>query len=189
MNKYLTYEAFGAKGDGKTNDFPAIVACHDEANKLGLPVKANDDATYYIGGNALTAIIKTDVDFGKAKFIIDDTAVEDRRLNIFCLKSDHEAFTPEISPLKKGQKHTDNPYGEKIFVRVFNSKEKIFIRKGLNMNNGTATTDCFLLDKDGNVSPSIDWDYPEITDVYAIRTDDKPITICGGEFTTIANRA
>lgn len=42
-NKYVTYEQFGAKGDGKTDDMPAIIAAHDYANENGLDVKANDD--------------------------------------------------------------------------------------------------------------------------------------------------
>ena len=42
---YVTYEEFGAKGDGVTNDFPAIYAAHVYANENGLPVKANDNAT------------------------------------------------------------------------------------------------------------------------------------------------
>ena len=40
--EYLTYEKFGAKGDGVTDDFPAIIATHEAANEQGLPVKATD---------------------------------------------------------------------------------------------------------------------------------------------------
>ena len=185
----LFYEEFGAKGDGVTDDFAAIIACHDVANKSGLPVKATDGATYYIGGKNASAIIKTDVDFGTAKFIIDDTNLENIKASIFRVESDFTPFHPEIKSLVKGQTKLYIGNENDLYVKVRNGNHPIFIRKGLNMNNGTATTDCFLLDKDGNVSPSIDWDYPEITDVYSIRTDDKPITICGGEFTTIANRA
>ena len=56
----VTYEDFGAKGDGKTDDINAIAATHAFANQQSLPVKANDGATYYIGGKERTAIIKTD---------------------------------------------------------------------------------------------------------------------------------
>ena len=75
--KFVTYLEFGAKGDGKTNDFAAIKAAHDYANKHNIPVKIEGDNTYYIGdveidGKAEIAIIKTDVDWGNAKFIIDD---------------------------------------------------------------------------------------------------------------------
>jgi hypothetical protein len=40
--KYLTYEQFGAVGDGVTDDMPAIVACHNYANEKNLPVRANN---------------------------------------------------------------------------------------------------------------------------------------------------
>ena len=73
--KYITYEKYGAKGDGVTDDMPAIVAAHAAANEKGLPVKAKDGKTYYIGKGPLTAEIRTDTDFGKASFIIDDVMV------------------------------------------------------------------------------------------------------------------
>ena len=41
----VTYERFGAKGDGKTDDLSAIVAAHESANARGLPVKARSDAS------------------------------------------------------------------------------------------------------------------------------------------------
>ena len=44
------YRDFGAKGDGKADDINAIAATHAFANEFGLPVKADDKATYYIGG-------------------------------------------------------------------------------------------------------------------------------------------
>ena len=185
----LHYEDFGAVGDGVTDDFAAIIACHDLANKAGLPVKAKDGATYYIGGKNASAVIKTDVDFGTAKFIIDDTVLENIKAHVFKVESDFEPFSPDIKMLLKGQKKLMIGNENDLYIRVFNSNSPKFIRKGLNMNNGNPTTDCFLLDKEGNITPSIDWDYPEITKTYAIRSDDKPITISGGIFTTVANRA
>ncbi len=189
MKEYLTYEEFGAKGDGIADDFDAIIACHEEANKTGLSVKANDNASYYIGPSKESAIIKTTVDFGTAKIIIDDRNVENKRSYVFKIVSDYETFDPEIKSLKKGQKHIDIPHEGNLYVKVYNENTKIYIREGLNMNDGTATTDCFEVDAEGNISPSVDWDYPTVTSAFAIRTDDKPITVKGGIFTTIANQA
>ena len=98
--QYVTYEAFGAVGDGKTDDLPAIAAAHAYANEHGLPVRAKDDATYYIGGKAIVVMVGTDVDFGKAHFIIDDTEIEDRGKPIFLIPRTTKEFTPEISSLK-----------------------------------------------------------------------------------------
>ncbi len=189
MNKeFLCYEDFGAKGDGITDDLAAIAACHEEANKTGTPVKAKDGTTYYIGGGAAKVIIKTDVDFGDAKFIIDDRRVEDRNVRIFSIVSDYENYPVEISSIKKGQKKIDVLHkGDNLLVRTQNHNHNIFIRKGLNMNSGRPVSDVFRVDKDGNISPSVDWDYSEVTKAYAKCTDDKPITIKGGTFTTIAN--
>ncbi len=76
--RFVTYEEFGAAGDGKTNDFFAIKAAHDYANENGFTVKAVAGKTYYISetrkdGVAEAAIIKTDVVWTGAEFIIDDS--------------------------------------------------------------------------------------------------------------------
>ncbi len=187
--KYISYEEFGAVGDGVTDDIEAIIACHEEANRTSTPVKTLDGATYYIGGRKLTATIKTSVDFGTSKFIIDDTSLEDIKSEIFSVISDFPTFAPDIKTLKKGQKTVDFEHEGNVYVRAFNENRKMFIRKGLNMNSGASATDCFLVDEAGNISPSIDWDHPEITKIWARRIDDEPITIRGGIFTTIANNA
>src|SRR3954462_12877076 len=68
----VTYEAFGAKGDGVADDLPAIVEAHAFANAHGLPVITKPDATYNLGRRALTAIIATDTDWGTSKFLVND---------------------------------------------------------------------------------------------------------------------
>ena len=185
--KYLTYEEFGAKGDGVTDDLAAIIATHEEANRTGKTVKAKDGATYYIGGKNAHAVIKTDVCFGNAEFIIDDRAVENRNSPLFTVESDAIPFTPDIKTLKKGQKKVDFPHEGTVFVQVKNANKPIFIRKGLNKTNGDPTQDIFIVDGEGNVLSTIDWDYDEITYAKAKRIDDAPITIEGGSFTTISN--
>ena len=37
--RFVTYEQFGAKGDGVTDDAAAIKAAHDYANEQNLPVR------------------------------------------------------------------------------------------------------------------------------------------------------
>ena len=46
--KFVSYEDFGAVGDGIHDDLPAIVEAHRYANEQGLPVRARDGAIYYI---------------------------------------------------------------------------------------------------------------------------------------------
>lgn len=188
--KYLTYEDFGAVGDGMTDESEAIIACHAEAERLGLPVKTKDGAKYYIGGRDISAHIRTDVDFGTSEFIIDDRSVERPWGAFFKIDSDAEWFSPEIKSLKKGQTHIDFPRKDgRYYVLVENENEKIYIRIGLNKNSGISTHECFTVDRDGNIGEPIDWDYTEITKTRAKSVDDTPITVKGGIFTTIANQA
>ena len=89
--KTVYYSDFGAKGDGVTDDFAAIYAAHEEANRLSdegytVRVKAvggsHSNANYYIK-NLDTAsetfgkavIIRTDTDWTGATFTVDDTSV------------------------------------------------------------------------------------------------------------------
>ncbi len=186
--KYVTYEAFGAVGDGKVDDLPAIVKAHEYANINHLDVKADDNATYYIGGKNICATIKTNTDFGKAKFIIDDVSLENHRQSCFRVVSDSEKFTPEITSLKSNQKKVDFPHEGKVLVKVVSDSYNVYIRKGLNKNSGNNIADVFVVDEDGNVIGDINWSYDYFTNIYAYKVDDEPITIKGGIFTTIANQ-
>ena len=48
MKEFITYEEYGALGDGKTNDFFAMKRAHIAANEKGLPVRATAGKTYLI---------------------------------------------------------------------------------------------------------------------------------------------
>ena len=192
--KYLTYEQFGAKGDGVTNDFPAIMATHEAANEKGLPVKATDGKTYYIGNTTGTAVVRTDVDFGTARFIIDDSRVslEDREDYIFRIESSLEPFTIDgIGSLKRDQTNIGKSLPCRCLVEVVNDHHKVYIRLGANQNSGVSQKEYFIVDGDGNIEPSsaLIWDYDEITRMTARPIDEKLLTIKGGIFTTIANQA
>lgn len=192
--KYLTYEQFGAKGDGITDDFPAIITTHAAANEKGLPVKAGKGKTYYIGNTVGTAIVRTDVDFGTAKFIIDDSivSVEDREAYIFKVESALEPFTIDgIGGLERAQTNIGQSLPCRCLVEVVNDNRKVYIRLGANQNSGVSQKEYFIADKDGNIdsSTALVWDYDEITGMTAHPIDDKPLTIKGGIFTTIANQA
>ena len=54
-----------------------------EMSPLSLSVFADETATYYIGGKNMTATVMTDTDWSTARFIIDDTDVENRSAWIF----------------------------------------------------------------------------------------------------------
>lgn len=188
----VRYRDFGAKGDGKTDDIDAIVQAHAFANEHGLPVKADDDATYYIGGRNRTAIIQTDTDFGSAAFIIDDTDVQDRQAHVFLVSSRLQPFQIEgINSLQRNQEKIDVSLPGTCLVSVTNAHVRRYIRFGPNRNTGTPQTDVFIVDKDGNVDMDapIIWDFDRITNITAHPMDETTLTITGGHFTTIANAA
>ncbi len=189
---WVSYSDFGAIGDGRTDDMDAIAATHAYANQQGLTVKADEGFTYYIGGKKRTAIIMTDTDFGTAAFIIDDTDVEDRTASIFKVSFSLQTLTLEgISSLKRNQERINVPLPGPCLITVTDSHTKRYIRYGLNQNNGSPQTDIFAVDKDGYVDPDapIIWDFDQITQMTALPIDEQPLTITGGRFTTIANRA
>jgi hypothetical protein len=64
----------------------------------------------------------------------------------------------------------------------------LYIRRGLNRNNGDPQHDCFILRRDGSIEGDIDWDYESITRIEARPIDEKPLVLKGGVFTTLANR-
>jgi hypothetical protein len=70
---------------------------------------------------------------------------------------------------------------------VESSRTRIYIRRGLNQNNGTPERDCFILRRDGTIEGAIDWDYDTITRLEARPLDEQPLVLKGGIFTTHAN--
>lgn len=186
------YSNFGAKGDGKTDDIDAIAATHAFANQHGLLVKADDGATYYISGKERTAVIKTDTDFGKAAFVIDDTQVKNHNAPVFLVASSLQASKLEgVTSLKRNQEKINVALPTNCLITVTNANIKRYIRFGLNQNNGSAQTDIFVVDKNGKVDMAapIIWDFDQITEITALPIDEKKLNISGGRFTTIANQA
>jgi len=188
--KVLYYSEFGALGDGFSDDFEAIVRTHEAANNQGLAVSADPGATYYIGGRDMTAHIQTDTDWNMAKFIIDDTNVENRSRNIFRVESKLPSMQiQDVKSLTKNQTSLGISLQYDSLVVALDNTTMRFIREGLNQNNGTQQTDVFIVRKNGYVDPetAIIWDYNNITSLMACPIDETSLTIRGGHFTTIAN--
>lgn len=185
----VTYEALGAVGDGVTDDLPAICAAHAYANEHGLRVRSNPQATYHLGRRALTAIITTDTDWGTSRFIIDDSqGVEDHQRPLFEVRSRLQPLPLKIDRLARGQTRLDIKPASDCLVLVENRHQKIFIRRGLNQNQGAAQQEVFILRRDGSVEGGIDWDYDAVTRLEAKPVDAEPLRLRGGIFISIANR-
>ncbi len=211
--KFVTYEEFGAVGDGVTDDFAAIKRAHDYANENGLPVKAKDGAHYYIhetriDGVVEAAVIKTDTNWGSAKFTIDDrdlSLFRDsenfglHRRNIFEIVSDYPMFeiTDEAQlssivsdGLNRSTSSVDLKLGYPAMIVPFNSKHRVYRRRGYGGFKGADMHEVIVLDKDGKIDEStpVMFDYKHIDRIKVYRLDIKPITVEGGEFTTRACR-
>jgi len=183
----VTYEAFGAVGDGVADDLQAICKAHEHANQNGQPVRSKPGATYYLGRQALTAIIATDTDWGTSKFIIDDRkGVDNYRSPLFEVRSLLKPVPLKIDRLTQGQARLDVRPPVDCLVYVENKNRKIFIRKGGNQNSGSNQQEVFILRRDGSIEGGIDWDYDVITRIIAQPIDPKTLTIRGGVFTSIA---
>ncbi len=190
--KYVYYSEYGAVGDGKTDDQEAIVRTHEAANEAGLTVRADAGKTYYIGRGSKVAVVQTNTEWGDAKFIIDDTDVENRNRQIFSVTSKlaSEEIT-SVKTLKKNQEKLDLTLPYASFIVVTDNTTRRFIRYGLNQNSGSSQTDGFVIDKNGRVDMKapIIWDFNTISSMVAYPIDEQKLTISGGHFTTIANQA
>ena len=188
-NGLVNYEAFGAKGDGVTDDLPAICEAHNYANANRLGVRTEPGATYHLGSSSLTAVITTETDWNTSRFTIDDTEVEDHKAALFEVNSLLEPIELEIDTLTRDQRRLEALPEQDCFVLVENDNKNLYIRRGLNQNNGAPQHDCFILRRDGSIEADIDWEYEVITRIVAQPIDDATLYIRGGIFTTFANRA
>jgi hypothetical protein len=190
---FVTYEDFGAKGDGATDDLPAIVAAHAHANQNRLPVRSRPDAHYHLGVRALTAVIQTDTDWNTSRFTIDDSqGVEDHKRPLFEVRSRLDPVPLQIERLSRDQPrlhpHPVASSEHDLLVLVENSRRRLFIRRGANQNSGTPQREVFILRRDGSIEGAIDWDYETVTRVEALPIDPEPLVLRGGVFTHVANR-
>lgn len=188
----VNYEQFGAKGDGIQDDMPAIVAAHNAANEKGRPVKVTPGKTYYIGGRDLTAIIKTNTDWGDARFIIDDRDVENIKQYVFVVEASRPSFDIYgVDTLHRGQSNLGVTLPSECLVEVEDNRHRVYIREGLNQDGGKDKAELFVVQPDGSIreDSGIVWDFDHITRMTAYPLDKKGIIIKGGVFTTIANNA
>jgi len=186
----VRYSDFGAVGDGVTDDYDAIVAAHAYANEQGLPVFADEGATYYIGESDKCAIIRTNTTWTGATFIIDDRSLIPWRSDIntlFLVDGDEYVDDFEIDTLKKGQKKLGFAPGEKLLVTVENDNIRQYFRRYVDYDASTAMSDTFIVDAEGNILSDIIWNFDEITKTTAKRIGE-PLVIEGGTFLHMVNR-
>jgi hypothetical protein len=187
---YVTYEMFGALGDGLTNDYQAIYNTHIYANANRISVVANAEKTYYIADSPLTIPIKTNVNFNGAKFIIDDTVkLTNTMTPLFTIERDDlpKNLTTQMT-INRSVRQVDalKGYGD-CLVEVVNTNKKQYIRKGNNANSGSNQQDYFICDNDGNILSQVLWDFNDITSVIVYPIEKNILKVENGHFTRIHN--
>ena len=203
--KYVSYEQFGAAGDGVTDDFDAIEAAHLYANEHCIAVKGKSDATYYIGEKLTHEIpIAYDVDWNGASFIIDDTVSNTyrcRNVPLFGIRSqkrvlEGEELTAKIGlgrTIRRGDVKLDwlaPVLTEDAYIKVVNDNHRDFIRFGSNENQGVARHDTFEVAKDGTLDPETDvaYEFDDITRIEIYPAHETPITLKNGNFASVCCR-
>lgn len=187
---YVTYEQFGAIGDGVADDYEAIKLAHDYANENKYPVKADGSKTYYISNVTEPIIVKTNTDWNNCTIIIDEST-NPSVLDIFKVVSNKEPIViNDLSGITINKSIKNIPklagYGE-CLVDVINTNKKQFIRKGSNADSGYNQTDQFRIDNKGNVVDDIIWDFDKITSITLYPVDDSILTVGNANFVTIEN--
>lgn len=203
---YICYSEFGAVGDGITDDFDAILAAHEEANRLGVKVRAQAGKTYYIGweeGRGSRRIrIQTDTDWTGANFIINDTNVPRARETgqsfsggwIFEVTSTLEPIDLRsyFQPFGRGTTNLNVTLPSDSMVIALDDQTMRWLRRGSTCccRLGAPQSDIFIVDKNGNIDPKtpIIWDFNNVSTFKAIPLNEKTLTITGGTFTIWPNQ-
>ena len=191
---FVTYEQFGAVGDGVSDDSEAMRKAHDYANSKGLTVLGKRDAKYRIGAVESSIVIKTDTDWNGAEIIFDDTTVhwtsKLRQVFVFDVQPDTpetELEVPFGMSLKKGQSNVGLTFDKPCMLRLEDGNERIYKRYGENANGGVEKNEMILVDENGNVDPTtpIQYDYSTVTRLVRYSLDDKPVFVGNGRLTTL----
>ena len=203
------YSEFGAVGDGVNEDFPSIKKCHDYANEHGLKVMADKGARYYIGDtDGVSATIRTDVDWQDATFIIDDKVIspeaKSRTAHIFNIAPDTplRRLGADSEPVKalnamggiKAEEIKNIGYapGYPALLIVHDDNSTAYLRWGVHATGRpNPQLEIIVVDADGNIDPDTPFllDFHGVTHIEEQRVDDRPITVEGGTFITVANSA
>ena len=171
-----------------------LIAAHNAANAGGYKVFADLYGQYYISSPGKTATVKTDVEWGNARFTIDDSEITpaERGNWIFHVASDHKAYALSgIATLARDTTNLGITLPQKSLVTFYDNTTMQYIRYGGNANNGTPKRDTILVDVDGSIDPSapLIWSFDRITSATVLPIDETSLTVSGGSFTTIANQA
>ena len=183
IKTYYTYEMFGAIGDGIADDGECIKRTHEEANKTNTPIKAQKK-TYRIESTT-GIVIKTDVDWNGATFIINENklntfifdvvpSVDSFERSISTRIDKTTSFIPELSDV------------EYCLVTFEDSNKKHWKRYGSNADTGVNQQDLTVC-KFGYIESPIVWDFENITKCVVFPIDQQKLTLKNATFIATPN--
>lgn len=196
--QYVTYDDFGARADGEYDDFIAIRNAHTFANKYGYEVRAGENKTYHIYKyNEEPAIIKTNVDWKNATFVIHDEKIEDyfgRYIHLFNINNvPNDDIINLNNPTLTLSKDAKKIVGIENEIESLNlkgyTKYLIYLQDAdtrrfnrYKYGSDYAQQEVFLIDENGNILNDITWDYTKVTSLRIIPVNNYVTTIKGGNF-------
>ena len=198
----VTYEEFGAIGNGSVDDYKAIYDAHAFANECGQTVVAKKGAKYLIRNITASIHVKTSVIWEGATITVDDRDLkhgDERNGRVFYFPAQYSKKTLTgkgvLTLFPEGKIDKDNlsivwPYDFPALVVIYNDNHKNYRRYEGTETAGSAQMEFISVDKNGNISADTPllFDYEEVTKVEVFRTDDTPITVTGGEIITLASQ-
>ena len=195
LSQTVFYSDFNVTQSDSVNCLGEMREAHEYANENGLKVFADFGAKYYINGEDTYIDIFTDVEWGNAEFILDDSGIspDEYRSVIFYVRTQKSAYSYDlgtITTLSRDMTNIGITLPEKSIVTFTDNTKKQYIRSGIE-NSGADKRDTVVVDKDGNIDMDapIMWDFDNITSITVQPIEEDTIYVGGGRFTTIANRA
>ena len=194
LSKTVFYSDFNVATGDSVCCREQLYDVHAYANEKGYKVFADYGAKYYIASVGRTVRIATDVEWGNAEFTIDDSAVTpDQRGNwIFTLLERSDSYSINtIKTLSRDMTNLGVTFPQSSIVTFVDNNTTHYIRYGGNADNGQMKRDSVVVDKNGNIDMNapLMWDFDNISSITVLPIEEETLTIGGGSFTTIANRA
>ncbi len=185
--KQVNYRMFGANGDGKEDDGPAIRDTHLYANVHGIPV-INPCGSFRIRETRAIPV-RTPVSWGTTAFYIDE------RFNgtdtVFRIGSDHEAIPVEVDwDTKKRILAGLTPGNQQIpelagwsnhLLIITDQNDRVGVRQGYG-NMSWPKEDILYIEEQGRILGDISWKFNDFTSITAYPAAQSYLQIEGGTF-------
>ena len=127
LSRTVFYSDFNVKQSESECCIDALIAAHDHANANGYKVFADYGASYYISSIKKTVKVQTDVEWGNARFTIDDSAVanEDRGNWIFNIASSYSSYKIDtLKSISRDAESVELTFPQKSLIVLLDSNTK-----------------------------------------------------------------